>query len=780
MPRLLRVLRYVFLFVLVATSTTAMTLYLYLHGSLPALEGNHIVPGLRGKIDIERDAQGIPTLSALQREDIAYGTGFLHAQERFFQMDLQRRQPAGELSALIGRPTLNEDRRLRPHRFRAVAQQVIARASEEQRRIFDAYARGVNQGLAELRQPPFEYLLLRTAPEPWLAEDSVLVLLSMFLQLQDSDGRRTQALDAMQRHLPDDWYQFMTHSDGEWEAPMLLSDTSRADIALPTTPLAQLLNDEPSVSAARVTEALPLGSNQWAVSGDLTSHGHGLLANDMHLPQSLPSIWYRANWRLPEHTRTVSGVTLPGTPAMVVGTNEHIAWGFTNSYGWYSDLIRLEIQEDRYRTPDGWEDFEQHTETITVRDGPDQQIEVRHTLWGPVVRQDENGQWLALQWTAHDPRAVDFNLIDMETSSTLEEALALSSAGIPSQNLMVAERDGRIGWTIMGALPERPTGTRQSILNSADTATEPYSYLSQDQLPMLVDTDRLWNGNHRVADLPGATGDGEFYLGARGQQIRDRLEEGNQFTAQDMLDIQLDDRGRFMDRWRDQVLAALQEHPDQDRMAELIDRINDERPLHAHPDSFAYALARSYRQAMLDRTLGPVFDHLRQQVPAFQSRRVTRTIEYPLWAVVANAPEHLLNPAFSSWQALREDALSTALATLQQSDRLLTWGDMNTVRLQHPLSGAVPFAARFLDMPEQGMPGDMDMPRVQTPTFGASQRMVVAPGRESEGVFHMPGSQSGHPISPYYRRGHSDWAEGVASPLLPGETRYHMTLIPQR
>lgn len=778
MPRFMRVMRYVFLFILVVTSTVAMTLYVYLQGSLPTLEGNHIVPGLRGKVEIERDAQGIPTLSALNREDIAYGTGFLHAQERYFQMDLQRRQPAGELSALLGRATLSEDRRLRPHRFRELADQVMADATESQRRIFDAYAQGVNQGLQQLRHPSFEYLLLGEDPEPWAPEDSVLVLISMFLQLQDSDGHRIQALNTIHDALPADWSAFMTHTDGEWEAPLLPVGTDPQPIALPETPLSTLLEND--VDSSPVPDAAPLGSNQWAVSGALTEHGHGLLANDMHLPQSLPNVWYRANWRLPEHTRIVSGATLPGTPAMVVGSNEHIAWGFTNSYGRYSDLIRLETQDDSYLTADGWEPFEERTETISVRDGSDHRMNVRHTRWGPVIRNDQEGRPLALQWAAHDSQSVNLDLIGMEAIDTLEDALDLAMAGVPTQNLMVADQDGRIGWTIMGALPERPEDTSQRIIDGAERPMDGYDYLGLEARPRIDNLDRLWNANNRVVDLPGATGDGEFYLGARGQQIRDRLQASEQFTTEDMLNIQLDDRGRFMDRWRDHLLATLMTHPERDSLTDVIDHLEAEQPLHASPDSVAYALTRNYRQAMLDRTLGPVFHHLQQTSSSFRAGRVTRTIEYPLWAMVEAEADHLLNPSFSDWNELRHQAADVAVAGMGDREQPQTWGDVNQVHIQHPLSDSLPFVSRILDMPAAGMAGDMDMPRVQTPGFGASQRLVVAPGREQEALFHMPGSQSGHPISPFYRQGHSDWLDGEASPLLPGDPRYQMTLIPQR
>src|SRR5690554_4647486 len=181
MPLARRILQNLLLALLVLASTVAMTAFLYLHGSLPRLDGNNIVPGLQARVEIARDAQGIPTLRGSTREDIAYALGYLHAQERYFQMDMQRRLAAGEMAELVGSIALPHDRLNRIHQFRSRAEQVIQDLPTQQRAVVDAYTDGANQGLSELNQPPLEYLVLRQAPEPWTPADSALVIYAMYL-----------------------------------------------------------------------------------------------------------------------------------------------------------------------------------------------------------------------------------------------------------------------------------------------------------------------------------------------------------------------------------------------------------------------------------------------------------------------------------------------------------------------------------------------------------------------------------------------------------------------
>src|SRR5688572_20964765 len=192
-----------------------------LQGSLPQLGGTYTIPGLSSRVTVTRDALGIPTIRGATREDVARATGFVHAQERFFQMDLTRRRAAGELSALVGARALIADVPIRLHRFRAEAARAVALLTADDRALLEAYAAGVNAGLAALAKPPFEYLLLGQTPEPWRIDDSLLVVLSMFITLQDADGSYESTLGTMHDVLPPEMASFLASPGTEWDAPIV-------------------------------------------------------------------------------------------------------------------------------------------------------------------------------------------------------------------------------------------------------------------------------------------------------------------------------------------------------------------------------------------------------------------------------------------------------------------------------------------------------------------------------------------------------------------------------
>ncbi|MER3546467.1 MAG: hypothetical protein C4338_02235, partial [Rhodanobacteraceae bacterium] len=335
--------------------------WLLLHGSVPQLNGTVALRGLSAPVEITRDALGTPTITAHSRKDLAYALGFLHGQERFFQMDLIRRNAAGELSELVGAAALKLDENHRRHRFRALAEIELAQLPVNERVLLDAYTRGVNAGVNALRVRPWEYLLLRATPEPWRAEDSILAIDSMFLDLnQDGENMRELNIARLRAAAPRALTDFLLAPDPQWEAPLQGGATQPVPMpgakvfdlrkAIEPLPLRYRGRGEGKENATEVrldrTLTRPattlsqkerdwdsgIGSNGFAVAGNLTGGG-ALLANDPHLSLRVPDIWYRARMRCPDpldpqRTLDLNGVTLPGAPALVIGSNGHIAWGF--------------------------------------------------------------------------------------------------------------------------------------------------------------------------------------------------------------------------------------------------------------------------------------------------------------------------------------------------------------------------------------------------------------------------------------------------------------------
>jgi penicillin amidase len=769
-------------------------------GSLPQLDGEYRTAGIGSDVKIERDNLGIPTIRAANRKDLAFATGFAHGQDRFFQMDLLRRSSAGELSEIVGPSTLNFDRRVRIHRFRHVAQQILANGDSQQRALLDAYAAGVNAGLTSLHSKPFEYYLLGVTPAPWKAEDCGMVLFAMFLDLQGDSYESETTLGVLHDTLPGPMFDFLAPRGTEWDAPML----GEPFTAPPVPPAALFDTRKPNVVALAdlapldgvlATPRFHMGSNNWAVSAKRTTDGRAIIANDMHLGIRVPHIWYRASFVWPEAEgaktdQRITGLTLPGTPGMVVGSNGHVAWGFTNTQADWADVVIVDVDphdKESYLTPKGPQKFQHQHEVIKVKDGPETSLEFVETIWGPVIENDAKNRPRVWRWVAHDTEGVNMGLLKIESARTLEESLTLANlAGAPGQNFVVADDKGRIGWTIMGRLPRRVGFDGRLPSSWSDGSHRWDGYLKPEEYPRIIDPadGRIWTANARVVsgDQLARLGDGMYDLGARAQQIRDDLRKVDKATEADMLRIQLDDRAVFLERWRTLLLntldsAAVAADPRRGELKAAVENWGG----HASIDSVGFRAVREFRLALVNQLSDVLVSPCKKVKPKFSIAGLDRT-EGPVWQLVSKQPEHLIDPRFKTWKELLLAAADGIIANATQGGARLddyTWGAYNTTRITHPLTLAVPQLASWLNMPAQPLPGDWDnMPRIQTPDKGASERLAVSPGHESDGYLHMPCGQSGHPLSPNFGDQHAAWADGKATPFLPGATEHTLVLKP--
>jgi penicillin amidase len=790
--------------ILVIVATVAGGLYLRyeLSASLPVTDGDVTLSGLSAPVTVERDALGVPTITAATRADAARALGFLHAQDRFFQMDLQRRQAAGELSALVGARALEADRGMRVHRFRHIAHEAIKRTAPQYREVLDAYADGANAGLQSLGARPFEYLVLRAQPAPWQSEDTILTILAMFNTLQGRQAAFEATFGTIADTVPPPMYEFLTARGSEWDTPLV-----GAPFARPSIPNSEVFNLPRQAQVTAIPrhressreftpeEEAGIGSNNWAVSGAHTASGVALVANDMHLAINVPNIWYRASMIIPDARRPgdtlrVTGVTLPGIPSVVVGSNGHVAWGFTNTAGDWSDLVIVEPDPrdpNQYLTSAGPRPIERISEPIAVQGGEAQPIVIEWTIWGPVIRIDHKGRRLAQHWVAHDVERLASDITQPEQAQSVEDALRIAAAlGIPAQNFVAGDTTGQIGWTIAGPIPRRVGFDGALPTSWADGIRRWNGYLTPDEQPRVIGppSGRLWTANAPVVtgDALSTIGDGGYADGIRARIIRDRLLAIDKATPADMLSVQLDTSALFHERWRALLLEILTPPVVQEnsRRAEFRSLVESAWTGRADPESAGYLLVRTFRGVLAREVFGALSASIKQYDATFDYSRTFRS-EGPLWQLVAEKPAHLLNPLYASWDKQLLGAVDTTITELTANGEQLpqrTWATFNRAVVAHPLGGAMPMVGQFVNMPPDPLPGDVYTPRAHSPRAGPSQRMVVSPGREHEGILHMPTGQSGHPLSPHYADQHRAWVSGQPLPFLPGQTVSRLTLIP--
>ncbi|WP_299803375.1 penicillin acylase family protein [uncultured Shewanella sp.] len=755
---------------LIGTTSVAVAvsagLYLTLFLSLPALDKNLASENVKQKVSLERDRLGTAIIHAADRQDAAYGLGYAHGQDRFFQMDLLRRNSAGELAEIFGEKALDLDKRRRFHQLRKRAERIITKLDAAHLKVLTTYAQGVNDALAAQTLSSFEYIVTGAEPKPWQPADSLLVIYSMYLDLQGNTIKRDLALTQVQALFGEQMVDFLIQPS-QYQASLDGSELSLVPLPIPQLSanlLAQAQSQE-------IAEPLDIGSNNWAVTGALTANGKAMLSDDMHLSFAVPIIWYRAqlNYQKGGQEVQVTGVSLPGAPAIVVGSNGDVAWGFTNAYIDTADWVAIDEQTPTY--------FEH--ETIGLPDS-----EVSYTIemspYGPV--KEVGDKRYALSWVGHSDYAVDMQLIELDSIGNVKQGIAVAETmGIPVQNLLLVDRNGNAAWKPAGAYPSR-TNPSDVAMATSDFQSVNWQHDKAD-LPYVInpESNRLWTGNSRVVSVEEhkQLGDGGYALGARSMQIRDRLFESDRFTAKDFYQLQLDNEARFLLPWQQLLLKQLSDQPE--RFAQDIEYLNSWQAC-ACSDSVGYTLVRHFRSMVIDTTFAPIETELAKYQLSLSP--IKRYLEPGIWQLINAQDPDWLPIEEVSWSGhllqMYLNAKRVSLEKYSEHNDLadLAWGQVNQLKIQHPFSKQIPALSTLLDMPIVEGFGDSFMPAVQGASFGASQRFIVQPGDEANAIMTIPGGQSGHPLSDFYRAGFDEYATQQSTPLLPGRSVHRLEISP--
>jgi penicillin amidase len=473
--------------------------------SLPQVRGRLGVAGLAAAVTVGRDRWGVPHVNATSMEDAAFAMGVVHAQDRLWQMEVNRRVATGRISELVGTDGVNIDRFIRRVGLHRVARDEELRLAPEARRMLKAYAAGVNAIAQSGRALPLEYRLLGATPEPWEPMHSLATLKLLALGLSMNWDTELQRLELLRAIGPEHAARLdIVYPDAN---PTILASTVKATGGSDTR--SQLLTM--FREAARWIPTAGGMSNAWVVSGERTSTGRPILCNDPHLVPGMPSIWYAAHVRAGEDFES-TGVTMPGMPFVIIGHNKRVAWGFTNSFADCQDLVIEEFDSpaaDRFRTERGFEATRRLREIIHVKGASDELEEVVITRHGPVVERIEDPErsiWrgLALQWTALQPGGAAEGLLRLQRAGdwkSFKEAFAPFDA--PSQNVVYADVERTAGPGLdrgcgVDALPDPGRGA--AALRSSRTPDHHRQQPNRrGELPLLH-RHRLHVGVSRAAD----------------------------------------------------------------------------------------------------------------------------------------------------------------------------------------------------------------------------------------------------------------------------------------
>lgn len=788
-----------------------LALEIYARRVMPQVDGAIALQGPRAEVRIERDANGVPTIKAGSLEDAAFGLGFTHAQDRLWELETHRRIVAGRLAEAFGESALDTDKFLRALGVRRAAARQWAEMGAEARATLLAYAAGVNAYLhSEMRARPPEFVLLGIQPADWDPVDTLGWGIMMAWDLSGNWATELLRMRLSLRMPIERINELLPPYPGT--APLVTADYARLfrELRIDGTLGQQALLFSPAASSEGV------GSNNWVVHGSHTETGKPMLANDPHLKISTPALWYFA--RLETPGLKLAGASLPGVPFIILGQNEHIAWGFTNTGPDVQDLYLERVKPDdpgQYQTPEGWARFETYDERIAVRGRPTVNMTVRATRHGPVISDagevtagltgarrvsaDAPSYVLAMRWTALEPgqTAMDAAL-KMGQARSVSEFIAASALYVaPMQNMVVADREGHIGEVSAGRVPVRkPENDLKGLVPAPgwDARYDWAGYLDAGQTPREVDPERgyIATANQRIhaPDYPHYLSS-EWAQPYRQQRIEQLLTARPKHSLDSLAGIQADVKSLGVVPLLPFLQAAKSTHPlaaaAQGQLAGFDGTMAADK---AAPLIFwswvrhltRLVLADEMGDALYERSLG------------------TRGFRDALELILAHGGEW--------WCDNKSSAAAETCA--EQSDRALTqaldelsarygsdvaawqWGKAHIARAEHRPLSHQHFLARWFELraPVGGDSNTVNVSRVSLkpdPITGElylcdhapSLRALYDLGDPGRSRIMQSSGQSGIVFSPQYRSFLGSWARVEYVPLWSSEPPQHtLTLRP--
>jgi len=765
-------------------------LFVTARSALPEIDGTVAVTGLSAPVAVARDGHGVPTITAPTLETLFFAQGYVTAQDRLFQMDLLRRAARGELAEIVGEAALKHDREQRILGIRAMAEKGVRTATREDRQQFAAYARGVNAYIESHRDRlPLEFGILRYSPKPWAEEDSLAIAYQMVETLTTSPKPalvREKILSRLGPDLTRDLYVNTSSRDHpptmnvpRFDVPPADKSTETASAAritsaasLPWAPwLENFLRDQPA----------PLGSNNWVVSGAHSTTGRPLVSNDMHLGHQMPNLWYAAHLR--SRSFDVVGVTLPGYPYVLVGHNGRIAWGCTNVGPTVQDAyIETFDSQGRYLTPDGWKYPEVRREVIRVKDRPEDDLDVQLTRHGPIVTEITPGETrkIALRWTLYDGiRNPIFHLDSAQNWQQFREALAEWDA--PGQNIVYGDVDGNIGYQATGRVPVRASGDGSLPVDGTTNAHEWTGYIPFEKLPSVFDPPSgiIATANGRI------TPDGypysisvEWEAPWRTDRIYRVLQSGRKFSSSDMLALQMDVYSE-LDRFVADKIVDAADHSgkvstEAHKAADILRDWNGQMDGNSSAPAIVTRARTELMRLLLEPKLGRPPAGGSDSALSWQTYRWMGETTW-LENVLSHNPARWLPPGYASFDAVLVAALESAVKNAPAELKSWKWGPQNSLTIQNPVLGKVPFLARWTGPGEQPQSGSVYTVKAAGRDYGPSERFTADLSNLDASTLNLVTGNAGNFLSPYYVDQWTAWYNGYTFALPFSTSAVHQS-----
>jgi penicillin G amidase len=773
--------RRIFLVILLSPLIAALSGLLWLHSALPPLQPSRTVQGLVAPVRISRDAIGVPSIVATNDVDAAFALGYVHAEDRLFQMDLQRRYGAGALAEWFGTRALESDKTMRTLGIARAAERQFNELPEEVQSALRAYAAGVNAVIQDRRWAlPPEYYLLHARPEPWRAVDSLIWGKLMAWQLAGNYRGELVRAKLLEHVKPEEMpILYPGYPKG---GPVILGAMAPIYRSLPLDTLLALM---PAL------EDPARASNNWVVSGGRSGSGKPILANDPHLGLEIPGVWYLVHIATPAHK--LEGGTMPGAPIVLVGHNERIAWGLTNTGSDVADLFVEKLDPDdpgKYLTPDGSQPFKSRTETIVVKDAVPVQITVRETRHGPVISDlagsaqqlAQPGFALALQASyLMDGDLSPAALWEMNHAVDWDSfQSALSKFGAPEQNVVYADMDGHIGYLSPARVPTRVKGDGWLPAPGWTGEFDWSGWVPADAMPRAFDppTGRIVTANNKPVpdNFP-------YFLGRdwdepyRAQRIAALIDQRAQQSLDSMAAIQRDIFSPMADRLLPLMLQTTATTPQAQAAIERLkswDRRMDKDKV--EPLIFT-AWLRDFNRVVFANRLGTAFDDYWSLHPDAIASILTNHQDWcddRILNVPKTCPEQL-----SAALLLALDELTKDYGPDMDAWR---WGRAHVADFDNRLFSAVPVLGRYLDTSIRADGGLDTINRggfsVRSPTrpyqdtLAPGLRMVVDMADTDHARFMIVPGEAGNPLSGHYADLVRPWRDGY---MLMIDTRNPVT-----